>query len=93
VVVIVFNDAALSLIAIKQAADGQGGPAAVSYAPTDFAAVAGGFGINAQRVSDATAYRAALDTSLRRRGPSLLDVAIDPSAYRAILAAIRGDEY
>jgi acetolactate synthase-1/2/3 large subunit len=93
VVVIVFNDAALSLIAIKQAADGQGGPAAVSYAPTDFAAVAGGFGINAQRVSDATSYRAALDAALRRRGPSLLDVAIDPSAYRAILAAIRGNEY
>ena len=45
VIVVVFNDAALSLIAIKQSADGHGGPAAVSYARTDFAAVAAGFGI------------------------------------------------
>jgi acetolactate synthase-1/2/3 large subunit len=93
VVVVVFNDAALSLIAIKQAADGQGGPAAVSYAPTDFAAIAGGFGIPATRVSDAASYRAALDAALRRQGPSLVDVVVDPSAYGAILTAIRGNEY
>jgi acetolactate synthase-1/2/3 large subunit len=91
VVVIVFNDAALSLIAIKQAADGQGGPAAVSYAPTDFAAIAAGFGISARRVTDAGSYREALDAALRHRGPYLLDVAVDPSAYPAILAAIRGE--
>ncbi len=91
VVVVVFNDAALSLIAIKQVADGQGGPAAVSYAPTDFAAVAAGFGIRAQRVTDASSYREALDAAVRHRGPYLLDVAVDPSAYPAILAAIRGE--
>jgi acetolactate synthase-1/2/3 large subunit len=91
VVVIVFNDAALSLIAIKQAADGQGGPAAVSYAPTNFAAVAAGFGIGARRVTDAGSYREALDAALHHRGPYLLDVAVDPSAYPAILAAIRGE--
>jgi acetolactate synthase I/II/III large subunit len=91
VVVVVFNDAALSLIAIKQAAEGQGGPAAVSYAPTDFAAVAAGFGIGARRVADGGAYREALDAALRKRGPYLLDVAVDPSAYPAILDAIRGE--
>jgi acetolactate synthase I/II/III large subunit len=91
VVVVVFNDAALSLIAIKQSADGQGGPAAVSYAPTDFAAVAAGFGIRARRVTDADAYREALDAALRHTGPYLLDVAVDPSTYPAILAAIRGE--
>jgi acetolactate synthase-1/2/3 large subunit len=90
VIVVVFNDAALSLIAIKQATDGQGGPAAVSYALTDFAAIAGGFGIRSQRVNDVVSYREALDTALRHRGPALLDVAVDPSAYPAILAAIRG---
>ncbi len=90
VVVVVFNDAALSLIAIKQGADGQGGAQAVSYAPTDFAAIARGFGIRAHRVSDAASYRQALAAALQRRGPYLLDVAVDPSCYPAILAAIRG---
>jgi acetolactate synthase-1/2/3 large subunit len=90
VIVVVFNDAALSLIAIKQSPDGHGGPDAVSYLPTDFAAIGAGFGIPAARVSDADSYRTALESALSRPGPSLLDVAVDPSAYAAILAAIRG---
>jgi acetolactate synthase I/II/III large subunit len=90
VIVVVFNDAALSLIAIKQSADGHGGPTAVSYARTDFAAVAAGFGIGGERVSDPASYRTAFEAALRRAGPSLLDVAVDPSSYPAILAAIRG---
>jgi acetolactate synthase-1/2/3 large subunit len=90
VTVVVFNDAALSLIAIKQSPDGQGGPDAVSYLPTDFAAVGAGFGIHGERVSDASSYHAALKTALSRPGPSLLDVTVDPSTYAEILAAIRG---
>jgi acetolactate synthase I/II/III large subunit len=90
VVVVVFNDAALSLIAIKQATDGQGGPAAVSYAPNDFAAVAAGFGIRSERVVDVDSYRAAIEAALHHDGPSLLDVMVDPSSYPAILASIRG---
>ncbi len=90
VIVVVFNDAALSLIAIKQQPQGQGGPAAVTYGPTDFAAVAAGFGIRSERVAGADAYRRALDAAFGRDGPSLLDVSVDPSAYPAILAAIRG---
>ena len=62
---VVFNDAALSLIAIKQSTEGHGGPAAVSYARTDFAAVAAGFGIRAERVSDAGSYRSAFEAALR----------------------------
>ena len=91
VIVVVFNDAALSLIAIKQSIEGHGGPAAVSYARTDFAAIAAGFGIEAEGVSDPEAYRSAFEAALRRGGPSLLDVAVDPSAYPSILAAIRGE--
>jgi acetolactate synthase I/II/III large subunit len=90
VIVVVFNDAALSLIAIKQSPDGHGGPDAVSYLPTDFAAVGTGFGIPAVRVSDADSYRDALSSALSRPGPCLLDVTVDASAYREILAAIRG---
>ena len=90
VIVVVFNDAALSLIAIKQSTEGHGGAAAVSYARTDFAAVAKGFGIEGARVSDPASYRSAFEAALRRDGPSLLDVTVDPSSYPAILAAIRG---
>jgi len=90
VIVVVFNDAALSLIAIKQRPEGQGGPDAVTYARSDFAAVAAGFGIRAERVADTHEYRRALEAAFAHDGPSLLDVDVDPSAYPAILAAIRG---
>jgi acetolactate synthase-1/2/3 large subunit len=90
VIVVVFNDAALSLIAIKQRPESQGGPDAVTYARSDFAAVAAGFGIRAERIAATDEYRRALGAAFEREGPSLLDVDVDPSAYPAILAAIRG---
>ena len=50
VTVVVFNDATLSLIKLKQGA-GQGGEPAVGYAPIDFAAVAEGLGLQAAVVT------------------------------------------
>ena len=50
VTVVVFNDATLSLIKLKQGA-GQGGEPAVGYAPIDFAAVAEGMGVPAAVVT------------------------------------------
>ena len=91
VTVVVFNDSMLSLIAIKQNADGHGGPAAVSYAPTDFATIGTGFGIRSETVARADTYRDAFAKSLAHDGPTLLDVTVDPSAYPAILTAVRGD--
>ena len=91
VTVVVFNDSMLSLIAIKQNADGHGGPAAVSYAPTDFATIGIGFGIRSETVARADTYRDAIAKSLAHDGPTLLDVTVDPSAYPAILTAVRGD--
>ena len=90
VVVVVFNDTALSLIAAKQRPDRQGGPGAVRYAPVDFAATGRAMGLAAAQVGDPEGYRAALVEALRRDGPTLLDVAVDPAAYPAILEAIRG---
>ena len=40
VLVVVFNDSTLSLIAIKQRSEGHGGVGAVRYRPTDYAAIA-----------------------------------------------------
>jgi acetolactate synthase-1/2/3 large subunit len=90
VVVVVFDDASLSLIAVKQRTEGHGGHRAVRYAGTDFSAIAAGCGLPAERVGDAAGYRDALQRALRRAGPTLLDVAVDPSGYVDILEAIRG---
>ena len=91
VVVVVFNDAALSLIGIKQRAEGHGGEGAVRYAPIDFAAIGAAAGLTAARVDDPDAYRAAFHDALDRQGPTLLDVAVDPRGYAAVLEAIRGN--
>ena len=90
IVVVVFDDATLSLIAAKQQPEGHGGEAAVRYRPIDFATVAAACGIRAERVSDAVGYERALTSAFAANAPTLLDVTVDPSAYGAVLDAIRG---
>jgi len=90
VIVVVFNDATLSLIAIKQKGHGHGGGRAVSYAPTDFAAIAVGCGLRGERIVDTDAYATALQRALEHDGPTLLDVQVDPSGYPRLLTTIRG---
>ena len=90
VVVIVFNDATLSLIAIKQSPTDQGGDRAVRYAPVDFAAVAQGCGVRSERVGATSVYEQALVRAFAYAGPTLLDVSTDPSAYTSVLNAVRG---
>ena len=90
VLVVVFNDSALSLIEIKQAPEGHGGAGAVRYRPSDFAAVARSVGIPSRRVEDESALQAGLDDAFGRSGPYLIDVVVDPSGYGEVLAAIRG---
>lgn len=90
VVVVVFNDATLSLIAIKQRPEGHGGQNAVQYASTDFAAIAAGCGLVSSRIADVGSYERGLEAALASDGPTLLDVAVDPSGYPAVIDAIRG---
>jgi acetolactate synthase-1/2/3 large subunit len=90
VLVVVFNDSALSLIEIKQAPEGHGGAAAVRYRETDFAAVAQSVGIPSCRVEDEGALQDALDVAFSRAGPYLVDAIVDPSGYGEVLEAIRG---
>lgn len=85
--VVVFNDAALSLIEIKQT-EGQGGADAVRYRATDFAAVASGLGMPAAVVESREALRDQLAQA--RPGPRLIDARISPAAYAHVLAATRG---
>jgi len=85
VVVVVFNDAALTLIELKQVA-GQGGPQAVRYEPTDYAQVARACGMPGVVVENRTQLAAALSGPR----PRLIDARIDPTAYRTVIDASRG---
>jgi acetolactate synthase-1/2/3 large subunit len=83
--VVVFNDACLSLIRIKQT----GLPtdrAAVRHAPVDYAACARAFGIAGVVVEDAAQLHAAIE----QPAPCLIDARVDASGYGAILEAVRG---
>ncbi len=89
VVVIVFNDSALSLIDIKQqsrALESNG----VRWQHHDFAGIMralGGFGAS---VTTEQEFVTAMATALETKGPSLIDVSIDPSGYPEQLKAMRG---
>jgi acetolactate synthase-1/2/3 large subunit len=88
-VIIVFNDSALSLIEIKQQ-QRQLASAGVRFRPTDFAAVAQGFGLAGFRAETSEAYRDALRQAFAHDGSSLIDVRVNPAGYPAQLQAMRG---
>jgi acetolactate synthase I/II/III large subunit len=89
ITVIVFNDAALSLIAIKQEQKGYEG-VSMRYAGPDPAELARAFGMAARTVTDEPGFSAALATALATSGPTLIDARIDPSGYREMLEIVRG---
>lgn len=88
-VVVVLNDAGLSLIDIKRGArDLPRG--ALDWPRADFAGVMrslGGLGLAAATEDE---YAAALAQALAADGPALIDVAVDPSGYPAQIRALRG---
>lgn len=87
VTVVVFNDAALTLIELKQG-EGQGGEGAVRYRPVDVARVASAMGVPGVTVSGVDELQAAL--SADGPGPRLIDALIDPAVYPHVIRAIRG---
>ncbi len=91
IVVIVFNDATLSLIKIKQKPAGQGGAEAVDYGPVAFAGVATAMGAAAAAARTEAELIAALGAALRRDGPTVIDAAVDPACYPAVMELSRGD--
>jgi acetolactate synthase-1/2/3 large subunit len=88
-VTIVFNDAALSLIDIKQQ-QRQLPASGVRWARPDFAKVAEGFGVKGYVAARPAEYRAALRAAFAQPGPALIDVHVDPAGYPAQLQAMRG---
>jgi acetolactate synthase-1/2/3 large subunit len=88
--VVVFNDSSLAMIGVKQRQ--RKFPAVgVDYArPTDFAAVAKGFGCRGYRVEKGGDLGPALADALRGTGPAVVDVVLDPTPYNEQLRALRG---
>lgn len=87
--VIVLNDAALSLIDIKQQRQ-QRPPLGVRYPRVDYAAAARGMGCRAWSVGPEEALGPVLAEAFAADGPTLVDIAVDPSGYPAQLRALRG---
>ena len=87
VTVVVFDDAALSLIEVKQKA-GQGGSEAVRFGPIDYAQVAVAMGLEATTATSGAEVSALLADGWHR--PRLIDARIDPSTYAPLIAATRG---
>jgi acetolactate synthase I/II/III large subunit len=90
VIVIVFNDAALSLIKLKQKPAGHGGDEAVSYRPVSFAAAATAMGAAGAAVTTERDLATAVTAALRRPGPTVIDASVDPAGYLAVMDLSRG---
>lgn len=89
IVVVVFNDSALSLIDIKQQSR-QLPTRGVRWRRHDFAGAMqalGGLGFSVHNEAD---YKQTLQTALDANGPCLIDVQIDASGYAHQLKAMRG---
>ena len=88
VTVVVMNDAALSLIDIKQQ-HLQHPVNGVRYPAVDFATAAKGLGCEAWSVGEDDPLDEILAQALATKGPSLIDVTTNPDGYLDQLAAIR----
>ena len=89
IVIVVFNDAALSLIEVKQAQKGFEG-VSMRYAGPDLLALGRAFGLRALAATDEATLRSALIAAQTAPGPTLIDARIDPSGYRRMLEIVRG---
>jgi len=89
IVIVVFNDLALSLIEVKQEQKGFEG-VSMRYAGPDLPSLARAFGLRAFTATDEATLSQALIGAQTAPGPVLIDARIDPSGYRRMLEIVRG---
>ncbi len=89
IIVIVFNDASLSLIEIKQQ-QRRLTPAGVALGDVNWPALGTSLGLASFSASSAAELERAIDQAAGCSGPALIDAKIDRSNYGATLKAIRG---
>jgi acetolactate synthase-1/2/3 large subunit len=88
-IVVVFNDASLSLIAVKQQARCLP-EAGVGLGTVDWAALARSVGVHGFTAHDDETLESALEEATSVSGPSVIDARVDGSNYRATVQAVRG---
>jgi len=88
VVIVVFNDSALSLIRVAQARRGLP-DYGVGYGPVDFATVAAGLGAWSRRVTTLAEFDRALAEAWHAGRPAVIDALVDPTEYHAHAARPR----
>jgi acetolactate synthase-1/2/3 large subunit len=89
IITIVFSDASLSLIEIKQQAR-RLEPSGVALGAIDWVALARSFGAASWSAADDVELDRAIGEALQCEGPSLIEAKIDRSNYGATLRAVRG---
>jgi acetolactate synthase-1/2/3 large subunit len=89
IVIIVFNDASLSLIDVKQR-QRKLEESGVSIGSVNWRGVAESFGIPAYAARTERELEDAISCALEQSGPTLIDVHVDPGGYGAMLRAVRG---
>ncbi|MDC0227248.1 thiamine pyrophosphate-binding protein [Alphaproteobacteria bacterium] len=89
ILVIVFNDGALSLIDIKQKSRNLK-KTGTTWPRSNFAEVASGFGCKSWKVENLQDYKSALVESFKFKGARLIDVWVDPNGYSNQLKSLRG---
>ena len=89
IVIVVLNDAALSLIDIKQQRQ-QRASRGVNYPPANLAGVGQALGCRSWRVAAHEDLSPVLTAAFAHDGPTLLDITIDSSGYGDQLVALRG---
>jgi acetolactate synthase-1/2/3 large subunit len=89
VITIVFNDASLSLIDIKQQQRGHES-SGVALGPVGWRALAESLGMRAHLAETEPEMERALAQAIAHRGPTLIEARIDPGTYGDTLRIIRG---
>jgi acetolactate synthase-1/2/3 large subunit len=87
--VVVFNDAAITMIGLKQRSR-QFAPIGMDYSPIDYAKVAEGFGCAHFRAESEAQLKTALEQAFRADGVSVVDAVVNPASYYQQLRSLRG---
>jgi acetolactate synthase-1/2/3 large subunit len=83
-IVVVFNDSSLGMIAMKQKADGYEN-FGVSFRNPDFVELARSYGATGHRLEDPAQFRAMLDQAANAGGLHIIDSPVDPMQNMALL--------
>ena len=87
-IVVVFNDKSLGMIAMKQIADGYQ-RYGVDFDNPDFVALARSYGATGHRLDDPARFRALLDEAAAAGGVHIIDAPVDPHANMALMREMR----